>query len=219
MTRAILFDFNGVIVNDEPQHCEALTATLAAYGYRLEREAFYREYVGVNDRECFRLTFERMGLPVEAAALRAAVERKAGLYEKAIRASMQLVPGVAEFIRAASSRGFRLAIVSGALHHEIELVLKTAALREHFAAVLSAEQVSHSKPDPLGYEMARGLLDVAADQCVAIEDSLPGLRAARRAGIPCAMLTTTYPSNALQAADLVWPDFVDHLPEELPWRC
>ena len=61
MTSGILFDFNGVIIDDEAQHCEALVATLAEYGYTLDREAYYREYLGFDDRECFRFTFERMG--------------------------------------------------------------------------------------------------------------------------------------------------------------
>src|SRR5215213_5890405 len=63
MTSGILFDFNGVIVDDESQHCDALTATLAEYGYDLNRDSYYQEYLGYDDRECFRFTFERMGRP------------------------------------------------------------------------------------------------------------------------------------------------------------
>ena len=57
MTAAILFDFNGVIIDDEPQHCDALIATLAEYGYDLDRNAYYAEYLGFDDRECFRFSF------------------------------------------------------------------------------------------------------------------------------------------------------------------
>ena len=69
MLRAILFDFNGVIVNDEPQHCEALIATLATYGYTLDQEGYYRDYLGFDDRECFRFAFQRMGKPAEDIVL------------------------------------------------------------------------------------------------------------------------------------------------------
>jgi beta-phosphoglucomutase len=151
MSQAILFDFNGVIVNDEPQHCEALIATLASYGYTLDREGYYREYLGFDDRECFRFTFERMGRPVNETLIQEAIERKAVRYAEAIRASLELVPGSAEFIRAAAGEGYRLAVVSGALRREIELVLGESNLRRHFDVVVAAEDVTHCKPDPQGY--------------------------------------------------------------------
>ena len=75
MTSGILFDFNGVIVDDEPQHCDALIATLAGYGVSLDRDTYYREYLGFDDRECFRFTFERTGHSTEDADLQEAVAR------------------------------------------------------------------------------------------------------------------------------------------------
>src|SRR3712207_7119143 len=94
MTAGILFDFNGVIVDDEPQHCDALTATLEGYGYSLDREAYYREYLGFDDRECFRFSFERMGRPCTERNLKEAIARKHELYEQAIRTSLRLVPEI-----------------------------------------------------------------------------------------------------------------------------
>ena len=123
MPRAILFDFNGVIVNDEQQHCEALIATLAGYGYDLDRAQYYRDYLGFDDRECFRFTFERMGLGADEGLIPEAIERKAVLYEQAIRASLELVPGSTDFIRTAAEDGYRLAVISGASRREIKLVL------------------------------------------------------------------------------------------------
>src|ERR671917_2294250 len=102
MTPGILFDFNGVIVDDESQHCDALTATLADYGYSLDRETYYREYLGFDDRECFRFSFERMSRPTDPGALGQAVARKHAVYEEAIRGSIRLVPGAAEFVENAA---------------------------------------------------------------------------------------------------------------------
>src|SRR5512143_1736 len=154
MPRAILFDFNGVIVNDEPQHCEALIATLATYGFTLDREGYYRDYLGFDDRECFRFTFRRVGRPADDRLIHEAIERKAVLYERAIRASLELVPGSAEFIRNAAADGYRLAVVSGELRREIELVLGESGLRQHFEVLIAAEDVSACKPDPEGYRTA-----------------------------------------------------------------
>lgn len=217
MRRAILFDFNGVIVNDEPQHCDALIATLRTYGYALDQARYYREYLGFDDRECFRFTFERMGWIPEDALLQEAIERKALLYERAIRSSLELVPGSVEFVHAAAGRGYRLAIVSGALRREIELVLGEAGIRRHFQVLIAAEDVARCKPDPEGYRAARTAFGLPAGECVIIEDSLPGLEAARGAGIRCAMLTTSHTAMELAAADTVWPDLQGRHPDELPW--
>lgn len=217
MTSGILFDFNGVIVDDESQHCEALIATLSEYGYTLDRDTYYREYLGFDDRECFRFTFERMGRPIDDAGLREAIARKHVQYEQAIRASMRLVPGVSDFIENAALDGFQLAIVSGALRSEIDLILELAGLRPHFAEIVAAEDVAACKPDPQGFNRAREKLELASRRCVVVEDSIPGLNAARAAGLRCAVLATSHPEDAFGGADLVWRDFVGHDAAELPW--
>ena len=217
MVSAILFDFNGVIIDDEPQHCAALIATLAEDGVELDRDTYYRDYLGFDDRECFRFTFERLGRPLDERGLAGAIERKNAHYERAIRGSMRLVPGVESFIEDAALDGFQLAIVSGALRREIELVLELAGLRPHFSEIVAAEDVSACKPDPEGYNAARAALAITQRRCMVIEDSLPGLAAARAAGLRCAMLSTSHGEDACAGADLVWPDFSGHEPAELPW--
>jgi beta-phosphoglucomutase len=217
MTSGILFDFNGVIIDDEAQHCDALIATLAEYGYALDRDTYYRDYLGFDDRECFRFTFKRTGKSWEESELREAIARKHAAYEQAIRSSMRLVPGAADFVENAALDGFQLAIVSGALRSEIELVLDLAGLRPHFAEIVAAEDVGFCKPDPQGFNRARELLELAPRRCVAIEDSIPGLNAARAAGLRCTMLATSHPEGACGDADLVWRDFMGHDAAELPW--
>ncbi len=217
MSYAIIFDFNGVIVNDEPQHCASLIETLAEYGHTLDRDTYYAEYLGFDDRECFRFTFERMGRPADDAAIAAAIARKSAHYERSIRESMELVPGAAEFVRAGAADGYRMAIVSGALRREIDLVLGEADIRDHFDTIIAAEDVSACKPSPEGFRKAVDALGVKAGTCVVIEDSLPGLAAARAAGIRCAMLTTSHDAGQLAGADLIWRDLAGHAPSELPW--
>lgn len=217
MARAILFDFNGVIVNDEPQHCDALIAALETYGYTLGRSEYYRHYLGFDDRECFRFTFERMGLHADEARLQEAIGRKAELYERAIRSSLELVPGSADFVRQAAGAGFHLAVVSGALRREIEMILSAADLRDHFEVIVAAEDVTRCKPDPEGYQTARAALGLPARECMVIEDSRPGLEAARSAGLRCVMITTSHTAAELGEADLIWADLQGRHPSELPW--
>ena len=203
MATGILFDFNGVIIDDEPQHCDALIATLAEYGRPLDRATYYRDYLGFDDRECFRFAFARNGGGVEESRIAEAIERKNEHYLRAIGTDMRLVPGAVDFVEAAALEGHQLAIVSGALRREIELVLGRAGLRPYFAEIVAAEDVSACKPDPQGFIRAREALALPAARCVAVEDSLPGLAAARAAGLRCALLTTSHPEDALAAGDAV----------------
>jgi HAD superfamily hydrolase (TIGR01509 family) len=215
---ALLFDFNGVIVDDEEQHRATLEAVLAEEGIALTRAQYYDEYLGLDDRRSFIAAFRSAGVPLAPQRLEQLIAEKSRRYERLIDASLTLVPGAAAFVeRAAES--YRLAIVSGALRREIELVLDRAGLRRYFDVLVAAEDVPSCKPDPAGYLAARVALaaeqPLPARRCVAIEDSLPGLAAARAAGMRCTMLTTSHAPAALAGADVVWPSFSGHDPAEL----
>jgi HAD superfamily hydrolase (TIGR01509 family) len=215
---AVLFDFNGVIIDDEEQHRATLEALLAEEGIALTRAQYYSEYLGWNDRMSFVEAFRRAGKPLAAERLDALVAEKSRRYERLIGESLTLVPGAEEFVaRAADS--CRLGLVSGALRREIDLVLDRAELRRHFEVIIAAEDVACCKPDPAGYLAAQAALErrrsLPAGRCVAIEDSLPGLAAARAAGMRCTMLTTSHEPAALAAADAVWRSFSGHDPAEL----
>jgi len=215
---AVLFDFNGVIVDDEEQHRATLTELLADDGITVTRAQYYGEYLGWNDRMSFVEAFRRAGKPLSAARLEALVAEKSRRYERLIEESLTLVPGAAQFV-ARAAESCRLGVVSGALRREIELVLDHAGLRCYFEVILAAEDVACCKPDPAGYLAAHAALDqrhpVKIGRCVAIEDSLPGLAAARAAGMRCTMLTTSHEAATLAAADAVWTSFQGHDPAEL----
>jgi beta-phosphoglucomutase len=218
MTEALLFDFNGVIIDDEEQHRQAFEAVLASEGLALTREQYYAEYLGWDDEMCFVMAFRGRGRPLAAERVDELVRDKSRRYEALIAQSLILVPGVREFIERAATR-FRLGLVSGALRREIDLVLGRTGLARHFEVIVAAEDVPACKPDPAGYVAARAALDrrgsVLARRCVVIEDSLPGLAAARAAGMRCAMLSTSHPPAVLGGADIVWASFTEHDPAEL----
>ena len=215
---AVLFDFNGVIVDDEEQHRATLETLLAREGITLTRAQYYDEYLGWTDQMSFVTAFRSAGKPLPADRLDSLVAEKSRLYERLIGESLALVPGVVEFV-ARTAESYRVGLVSGALRREIDLVLERAGLRRHFEVIIAAEDVACCKPDPAGYLAAHAALDarqpLEARRCVAIEDSLPGLAAARAAGLRCTMLTTSHEPAALSAADAVWTSFRDHDPAEL----
>lgn len=215
---ALLLDFNGVIINDEEQHRVALTSALESYGIPLTTAEYYRDYLGFDDRECFRHAFRTAGVELDRDRLVEAIGRKGAAYEAAIAEQMDLVPGATAFIEAASREGLAIAIVSAARRSEIEYVLNAAGVLDLVDAIVAAEDVTSCKPSPEGYLYGLDLLRADPADAVAVEDSIPGMQAARAAGLRVAMLATSHPREELAMADLVWDDFAGHHPSELPWR-
>lgn len=218
MTDLLLLDYNGVIVDDEPLHFAALRDVLAVERIALDRDAYDAFYLGLDDRACLRMAFERAGRTLEAAALEELAVRKARWYAESIRTGLPLVGGVREFVRGAAAAGARVGVVSGALRREISAGLEVVGIGDVVQAVVSAEDVTACKPDPAGYRLA--IARLAADatpplRAVVVEDSLPGLAAARAAGAGCVLLTTTHPAERLAGGDAVWDSFAGHAPEEI----
>jgi len=220
LTEAVLFDFNGVLVDDEPQHCEALQRVLAEERITLTREQYYDRYLGLDDRGGFVQAFRHAQRTLTTELLQHLVTKKSRLYLELVSKSLRMVRGAPEFVREARRR-YRLGIVSGALRSEIDHILRRAELADHFEIIIAADDVTRCKPDPASYLAAREALNrrrpIAARACVVIEDSLPGLQAARAAEMPCVMLTTSHPARTLEGrgAALVWDSLAGHSSGEL----
>jgi HAD superfamily hydrolase (TIGR01509 family) len=217
---AVLFDFNGVLVDDEPQHCWALQRVLADEGITLTREDYYARYLGLDDRTGFLEAYRRAQRTLTTELLTLLVEKKSSLYLDLVATALRMVDGAPEFVRQAQQH-FRLAIVSGALRREIDAVLQRMELADAFETIVAANDVARSKPDPAAYLAAHDTLNkrrpIAIAHCVVIEDSLHGLDAARAARMPCVMLTTSHPQQTLagRGAALVWSSLAGHDPAEL----
>lgn len=218
--RGVCFDFNGVIVDDERHHCAALIDTLVDEGIALDHATYYREYLGYDDRGCFLHAYRAAARPLDTPELDRLIEAKGDRYRTLIEADLTLVPGSAAFVRHLAAEGTHLVIVSAARRWEIEHVLAVADLRAAFRGIVSAEDVTRTKPDPEGYRKGLELLGLPAERCVVVEDSLPGLAAGRGAGMRVAMVATSHSIDELAAAapDALWPDFTDRRSEELPWH-
>ena len=222
MIQAVLFDFNGVIIDDESQHCAALQRVLASEGIELTREQYYAEYLGLDDRTGFAEAYRRAARTLTTELLNYLVTKKSEVYLSIMEKSLRVVPGVREFVRGAAAR-FRLGIVSGALRREIDAMLARIDrdFANRFEIIIAAEDVRRCKPDPAAYLAGLEALNrgapLDAPACVVMEDSLPGLTAARAAGMPCVMLATSHPAAQLEGrgAALVWDSFAGHSAAEL----
>lgn len=203
---AIVFDFDGVIADSEPLHLRAYQAVLKDEGIELSRDEYYAQYLGFDDVGLFWKLARDRGLTPDPEKIETLVETKARRMQALLSEGSILFPGAADCIkRCAAERP--LAIASGAFGHEIEMILRSAGLRDCFKVIASASDGVRGKPAPDLYVLAVAKLKetsaVNFASCVAIEDSRWGIDAAQEAGLRCVAVTHTFPAAELSAADLV----------------
>jgi beta-phosphoglucomutase len=216
MIRAVVFDFDGVLANSEPLHFSAFRDVLAPRGLRLTEQDYYDKYLGYDDLGAFRTIAIDAGRPLAEREISAMAAQKAVRLEELERGTSVLFPGAREAIARMAAHG-PIAIASGAIRAEILRVLDREGLTSCFPVIVAAEDTAVSKPHPAPYLRAVELLtsatqDLAARGCVAIEDSVWGLRSARAAGLRTVGVTHSYPAEALAEADAV----IDRLDQLTP---
>ena len=210
---ALIFDFDGVIVDSEPAHLRGFSEVLRDVGIELTKEQYCAKYLGFDDYECFAAVLSNHGKSFDQEQIERMVARKTSVLQRQLAESIPAIPGVVEFIRAVAAADVPMAICSGALRDEIEIGARTVGVWELFPVVIAAEDVHRSKPDPEGYRIIPQRLAEATGKsidparCLACEDSPMGITAAREAGMKVLGLTTTYRPEALTGADRVAKDF------------
>jgi HAD superfamily hydrolase (TIGR01509 family) len=206
--RAVIFDCDGVIANTEPLHFATFKQVLAERGINLDEEEYYREFLAYDDRGAFERIFAKRRVELEAGEIPQLIDRKASFIEPIMRERLELFPGVVEFVRSAS-RAVPIAVASGALRHEVDLILRFGGILDQFITVVAAEDVSNGKPHPEPFQEALARINTAVSseipprQCLVIEDSVHGINAANAAGMICMAITNSYEPDRLAAADLV----------------
>jgi HAD superfamily hydrolase (TIGR01509 family) len=208
MIHAIFFDFNGVIIDDEPLQLRAYQEAFEPEGMALTEKDYY-DALGMDDRTFVRTIYERAGKPLDEDTMRAVIERKSDLHRRQIEDELPLFPGVVTFVKHVA-RYYQLGISSMARRVEINDVLKRARLDSAFTVIVSAEDAPVCKPDPCCYHRAFELLNerrraagspaVKPEECLVIEDSPPGIESGRRAGMRTLGVTNTVSEEALRSA-------------------
>ena len=221
--RAVLFDFDGVIVNSEPLHFQALSEVLAAEHVDLREDEYYRELIGFDDRGTLKYLFAKRNRPLEPKTLLSLMARKSRVMMDLIRRrQFAALPGVEQFVRDLWRR-CPLGICSGALRDEIEAMLEGVSLRDCFSVITAAEDVTVGKPDPQGYLLTMNLLsDRITDRitpapagaqaaaarkplkpvdCLVVEDAPTVIRSVKAVGFPVLAVASSYPLMKLTDAD------------------
>ena len=200
--RGVVFDFDGVLADSEPLHLAACQQVFASVGVELSREEYYAKYLGYDDPTMFRVLAAERGWEFDRKQIEALIAEKARVFDAIIESRDVLYPGAAECIERLA-REFPLGIASGALRHEIEMILRRAGLDRHIRFIVASGDTPQSKPAPDPYARAAQLHQLPPSACVAIEDSRWGIESAKSAGLKCVGITNTYPAAELSRADRV----------------
>lgn len=188
--KAFLFDLNGTMIHDMEYHTRAWQHTLNdELGSQLTWEEVKPQMYGKNQEVLERLFGAERFTEKEMAGLS---RRKEERYQQEFLPHLALLPGLQEFLEQAYERGIRLAIGSAAIPFNIDFVLDNLNIRHFFSAVVSADDVTLSKPHPETFLKAAAQLGVSAAECLVFEDVPKGAEAARNAGMHTVILTTTH---------------------------
>ena len=196
--RAVIFDFNGTLSDDEPILCEIFMHLFAEHGKPMSAQEYFDRLVGLSDPEIVRAWLGDDDPDVEAV-----IEERTRRYRDAVADGSSVHEHVREAVRFAASR-VPLAICSGAARAEIEPVVDAAGLAACFETIVSSDDVAHGKPDPEGYVKALAALDVDPADSLVVEDTEAGIASARAAGVGRVVaLQTTLDPRRLMEADML----------------
>jgi beta-phosphoglucomutase len=223
MLKAVIFDFDGVITDSEILHFRAFNQVLKQHGFELTKEEYYKTYLGFSDADCYAALIQEGRLKIEKEQIRNLIDKKKVIYKEIALKEGKLNEGVRDFLLMLDENSIPMAICSGSLMSEVEMILADTGLRNLFKEIVSGEQVKRGKPDPEGFLLTLEKLNnnktisnqmensnhIEANDCVVIEDSQWGLQAAKTAGMNIIAVTTSYGPEKLGMADKI----IDHLKE------
>ena len=208
--KAFIFDLNGTMVHDMDYHTQAWQHIFNHdLGGNFTWDEVKPQMYGKNQEVLERVFGTERFTAAEVERISLAKETR---YQEAFRPHLRLLPGLAEFLAAAHARGIKLAIGSAAIPFNIDFVVDGLDLRTYFPTIVSADDVTLSKPHPETFLRAAELLGVAPADCLVFEDVPKGVEAAARAGMGAVVLTTTHPATDFAELPNVRhfaPDFTD----------
>jgi len=209
MLKAVVFDFDGIIVDSEPLHCRAFQKLLEPLGAGFTWDEYVEKYMGFDDRDAFREAFRSHGLALDDEQLSRLIAAKATMFQEVAAEGVSSYSGAVDLIRQLSGKT-PLALCSGALLSDIEPVLGMLSIPDAFDCIVTADDVSASKPDPASYLLVIQKLQqlfpsqqILPALSVAIEDTPAGISSAKGAGFKVLSVTNSYPAAELHTADRV----------------
>jgi len=207
---AVLFDFDGILVDTEPMHYEAFRKVLEPLGMGFRWREYVETYMGFDDRDAFREAFRVHGTALDDAIMATLVAAKSRAFQEGLRNGVTAYPGAVAMIESLHAAGRPLALCSGALRSDIDPILARLGVARCFPVIVAADDVRKSKPDPESYALAFRRLSethpsslTVPGASVAVEDTPAGIRSAKGAGLRVLAVTNSYDTGELSGADWI----------------
>lgn len=190
--RALIFDFDGVLVNTEPLHMRAWIDVLAALKISFTQKDYDDRYIGLNDRDFLKKIFDEKKHRLTPRLREDLIAQKEAKTRAALSKKIPLIDGADAFLKKSAEK-YPMALVTGALPGEVYFILETVGWRKFFPIIVTSADVTKGKPNPEGFLKAFKKLSqiknwtppLAAKDCLVFEDSQNGIHAAKNAGMPC----------------------------------
>lgn len=198
MLKAILFDLNGTMINDMDYHTDAWFKIINDLGRTMTRDEVKMEMYGKNSEVLERVFGKGHFSDEEIEKLSFDKEKQ---YQEAFRPRLKLIDGLDSFLAELDARGIKMAVASAAIPFNIDFVLDGLDIRKYISAVVSADDVKRSKPDPETFVMAAERLGVAPEDCLVFEDNPKGVEAARNGGMKAVVITTMHEEHEFEGLD------------------
>lgn len=213
MIEAVIFDFDGVIIDSEPLHFQAFNHVINPLGLHVSFEEYLAHYSGLSENEVFPKLFSKKKISFSDSKTKQLIAQKIAAYIKIIEETDQLpfIPGIQDYLLKAKNDFQNIAICSGAMRSEVMPVLTKLNSENDdrlFDVIITFDDVKRGKPSPEGYLLAAKQLAVKPTHCLVFEDTPFGIAAAKKAGMTVVALTTTHNENELQNADQIVSNFL-----------
>jgi HAD superfamily hydrolase (TIGR01509 family) len=225
MIKAILLDFNGVIIDDEPLQMQTYQEILKGEDIDLSEEDYYSS-MGMDDKTFIESAYRRAEKDFTDDRVSEILEAKTAKWREIVEKEIPLFGGVENFVKK-MDKEFALGIVSMARREEIEYVLDKTGMRGSFSVILSAEDITNCKPNHECYHKGFNLIDawrtgagsnpIVHGDCLVIEDSPQGIMAGKKAGLKTLGVTNTVSADELRkaGADWVTKNLDDWMPDSI----
>lgn len=199
MIKAILFDMNGVIIDDEHIHEKAFQETVKKFNVNLSHEDYLEYCAGKTDRKGYTDIAEKFNIKLPIDDL---LKEKSQMYLRLFPENTIAYDGVIDLIKKLS-KIYILALTSSSSRLEVDLIVKEFDIKDNFIITISGDDIQNGKPNPEPYIKTAKMLQVKSSECAVIEDSSSGIRSAKDAGCYCIAITTTHDKSALKDADII----------------
>lgn len=212
MTRALIFDMDGVLIDNTPVQARAFQLLFRDLGLTTNARQLLKRLNGMPAGEILQSVFRH---PVPDEQLEIYAEQREFLYRTLYWGKRRALPGLVAFLQAARAEGFKIGLGTGSGGPTLSYILDHLELRQYFDVVVGKDDVDKGKPHPDTYTATAAKLGVKPENCLVFEDAVLGEQAAYRAGMRCVAVATTLPAKAFQAPLTVIKDFTDMNPARL----